>query len=170
MTPTLVTHGPVTCLNVTGLGEPGGAEYGSAVAALFAVAAALDSPPAMLEGRWWVEDERPPFEVPREQWRWHLMLNLPAAPAPGAVERARLRARPASAAVERVQVVTYTEGECVEALHEGPFSTEYVTLKLMEEFMTEHGLEVAGPHHELYLTPPDAAEPRTLLRQPVVPR
>ncbi|MEW9547293.1 hypothetical protein [Nonomuraea sp. NPDC050783] len=171
MTPTIATHGPVTCLNVTGMGEPGGREHTEAIRALYAVAAALGGPTAPLEGQWWVEDrERPALEVPREQWRWHLLLPLAErTPAEGALERARERSRPSGAAVDRVRLVTVTEGECVELLHEGPFSEEHLSLKVMEEFMAERGLTVNGPHHEIYLTALDHPSPRTLLRQPVRP-
>ncbi|MBN6054888.1 hypothetical protein JYK22_23330, partial [Nonomuraea sp. RK-328] len=161
------SYGPATSLSVTGMGEPGGSEHLAAIGALFAVAGGMGGPAGPLEGLWWAEDPRPGLEVERELWRWHLMLPLPAAPEPGAVEAAREAVRSPGSAVDRVRVVTYTEGRCVEALHVGPFSEEYVTLKAMEEFMAQRGLVVNGPHHEVYLTPLDDPEPRTVLRQPV---
>ncbi|WP_049576798.1 hypothetical protein [Nonomuraea sp. SBT364] len=167
MNPELVTHGPVTCLNVTGLGEPGGPEHTSAIRALYTVADGMGGPAGPLEGMWWVEDERPALQVPREQWRWHLLLPLPGLPEPGALELARERARPSGAAVDRVRVIAHTEGECVEMLHAGPFSEEHRTLAVMDAFMAEHHLVVNGLHHEVYLTPLDDPSPRTLLRQPV---
>jgi hypothetical protein len=169
MTPELTTLGPVTCLSVTGVGEPGGAEHGAAIRALYTVAPAMGGPAGPLEGLWWVEDEGPALEVPRDRWRWHLLLPVPAAAEPGALERAREATRPSGAAVDRVVVATYTEGECVELLHAGPFSEEYVSLKVMEEFMAERGLVANGPHHEVYLTAFDDPDPRTVLRQPVRP-
>ncbi|MEV1170407.1 hypothetical protein [Nonomuraea sp. NPDC049784] len=170
MIPAIATHGPVTCLSVTGLGEPGGSEHTAAIRALYTVAAALGAATGPLEGQWWVEDERPGLEVPREQWRWHVLLPLPAVPQQeGALERAREQSRASGAAVDRVRLVTVTEGQCVELLHEGPFSEEHLSLKVMEEFMAEHGLVVNGPHHEIYLSALDDPAPRTLLRQPVRP-
>ncbi|NUW33201.1 hypothetical protein HTZ77_17435 [Nonomuraea sp. SMC257] len=163
----LKTYGPATCLSVTGMGAPGGAEHVAAIGALFAVAGGMGGPAGPLEGLWWVEDPRPGLEVERELWRWHLMLPAAGALEPGALESARELVRSPGSAVDRVRVVTYTEGLCVEALHLGPFSEEYVTLKAMEEFMAERGLVVNGPHHEVYLTPLDDPEPRTVLRQPV---
>ncbi|MGV9772702.1 GyrI-like domain-containing protein [Streptosporangium sp. NPDC003464] len=167
MTVTTVHYGPTTCLNVTGMGEPGGAEHAGAIGALYAVAGAMGVPMPPMEGRWWVESDQPPLTVPREQWRWHLLLPLPAVPEAGALERAREAVRPSGAAVDRVQVVTFTEGECVEVLHEGPYSEEARSLKLLDEHMAEHGLVANGPHHEIYLTAFDVPEPRTVLRQPV---
>lgn len=168
MNPTITTHGPVTCLSVTGRGEPGGSEYQEALRALYTVGGPLGAGRAPLEGQWWVEDERPAFEVPREEWRWHLLLPLPDGPlADGAVERAREQARTACPAAYRVRLATVTTGECVELLHEGPFSEEPRTLKVMHDYLAEHGLIFNGPHHEVYLSPPDDPSPRTLLRQPV---
>ncbi len=95
--PELVSYGVVTCLNVTGLGEPGGAEHVGAVRALYAVAAGMGGSAGALEGLWWVEDERPALEVPRELWRWHLLLPLPGVPEPGGLERAREGARASTA-------------------------------------------------------------------------
>ncbi|MEV4807395.1 hypothetical protein AB0K18_46010 [Nonomuraea sp. NPDC049421] len=170
MTPRLVHYGPVTCLNVTGMGEPGGTEHLSAIHALSTVASAMDVRTGPLEGRWWVEDASgSPLDVPRDQWRWHLLMSLPDVPAPGAVDEARERSRPSGAPVDRVQVVTFTEGECVELLHVGPYSEEKSSLELMDAFMAEHGLIPYGLHHEIYLTPFTAATPETLLRQPVTP-
>jgi hypothetical protein len=167
MSPELVTYGPVTCLCVTGVGEPGGAEHVSAIRALYAVCAGMGGPAGPLEGLWWVEDERPPLEVPRREWRWHLLLPLPAGPEPGALEQARERARPSGAAVDRVLVMSHTEGECVQAMHAGPFSEEAVTLAVMDAFMAERGLVRNGLHHEVYVTGFDDPRPRVLLRQPV---
>ena len=169
MTPTITTHGPVTCLSVSGRGEPGGGEHVTAIQALYTVAAALGADHGPLEGQWWVEDERHGLEVPREQWRWHLLLPLPEVPGDGAVERAREEARASCAAVDRVRLATVTEGQCVELMHEGPFSEEHLSLKVMDEFMAEHGLVANGLHHEIYLTALDDPAPRTLLRQPVRP-
>ncbi|MEV0235966.1 hypothetical protein [Nonomuraea sp. NPDC050786] len=175
MTPTIATHGPVTCLNVTGMGEPGGSEHITAIGALYTVAAALGAGTGPLEGQWWVEDERHGLEVPRDQWRWHLLLPLQEEPLQeepqqeGALERARERSRAENPAVDRVRLATVAEGQCVELLHEGPFSEEHLSLKVMEEFMAEHGLVPNGLHHEIYLTALDDPSPRTLLRQPVRP-
>ncbi|GGP09470.1 hypothetical protein LDL08_15120 [Nonomuraea glycinis] len=106
MSPELVTRGPVTCVNVSGMGEPGGAEHLAAIRALYAVAAGMGGPAGPLEGLWWVEDERPALEVPRGLWRWHLLLPLAGEPQPGLLERVRERARPSGAAVDRGRAAT----------------------------------------------------------------
>ncbi|MDF5756705.1 GyrI-like domain-containing protein [Spongiactinospora sp. TRM90649] len=168
--PELAEFGPVSGLCVTGRGAPGGPEYQQCVRALYGVAAATGRPPAALEGRWWVEDDRPPLTVPREEWHWHLFLRLPAGFPPQDADRAREAARPSGATVDRVQFVTFTEGSCVQMTHHGSFADEAASLARMGEFMAANGLVHAGTHHEIYLTDPvrtpqDAL--RTILRQPV---
>lgn len=167
-TPKLIYCDTVTCLSVSGMGEPGGAEHVSAIGALYSVAMAMNAVVGPLEGRWWTEDaSRPPLEVPREYWRWHLLLALTEPPQSGTAESARERARASTAAADRVQVTTFTEGECVELLHRGPYSEEKKSLDMMETFMAEQDLVPNGLHHEIYLTDFNDPEPRTILRQPV---
>src|SRR5690606_26255387 len=124
--PELVEHGPVSCLAVTGRGEPEGAAYRESVAALYAVMGALGAPMVPLEGRWWVEADGSPFDVPRDQWWWHLCLRLPDGPMP--VDKACEQVRPRVPAACRVQHVTFTEGLCVQMLHRGPYSDEPASL------------------------------------------
>jgi hypothetical protein len=165
--------GPVTGLSVSGRGEPGGTEHAAATQVLYAMAGRLFGAPGMppLEGRWWVEDERPALVVPREEWRWHLFLPLPEAPIDVAVA-ARLPTRGLPVAAARVQLTMFNEGQVVHAMHHGPFADEPRTLARMETFMDEYGLVADGLHHEIYLSDPFGTEPakmRTILRQPVRP-
>jgi hypothetical protein len=79
-------------------GEPGGAAHLAAIEVLYAVtdgvralaaggSAEFRMPP--LEGLWWVEDGRPPLEVPREEWCWQLLLRMPEQAEGEWVEQAR---------------------------------------------------------------------------------
>ncbi|MFB4300491.1 GyrI-like domain-containing protein [Actinomadura sp. NTSP31] len=166
--PEIAEFGPVSGLAVTGRGEPGGAAYGASVGALYAVMGALGAPMVPLEGRWWVEDERSPFEVPRDEWWWHLFLRLPAG-ADGVGEAVE-QVRPGVPAAARVQHVTFAEGRCVQMLHRGPYADEPASLAEMAALMAAEGLAVNGLHHEIYLSDPnepDQAKARTILRQPV---
>jgi hypothetical protein len=167
--PELVEFGPVRGLGVTGVGAPGGPEHLAAIQALYAVAAQLlgDRLPS-LEGRWWVEDDRPPLTVPREQWRWHLFVRLPESIAPAAVDEARQATGLPTA--PRVQLVMFTEGSCVQAMHHGSYDQEPKTLARIDRFMQECGLVASGLHHEIYLSDVRETDPgkmRTILRQPV---
>jgi hypothetical protein len=181
--PEIAEFGPVRGLAVSGQGEPGGAAYGSAVHALYAVAGALTGmavqesghgfPMPPLEGQWWVEDERSPFDVPRAEWRWNLFLRLPDdLDAVRWADRAREAARVQTPAVSRVQLVSFAEGRCVQMLHRGPYADEPRTLARMDALMKAEGFVPNGLHHEIYLTDPrenaaQGTERRTILRQPV---
>jgi hypothetical protein len=180
-TPELVEFASVRGLGVTGQGEPGGPVYWECSQALYAVAgqvlalaaqAGVGLSMPVLEGRWWVEDDRSPFQVPREQWWWQLFLRLPDPVQSGWADQAREAAREAERlpAVSRVQLVTFTEGQCVQAMHHGPYADEPRTLALMEALMEQSGLVPNGLHHELYLSDVRETAPqkmRTILRQPV---
>jgi hypothetical protein len=165
--PELAEFGPVTGLAVSGRGAPGAPEHATATQSLYAVAGSLlggfprgEVPP--LEGRWWVEDERPALAVPRDEWRWHLFLQV-------AVPDSHLPPRGLPPAAARVQVTTFTEGPVVQVMHHGPFADEPRTLARMEAFMEQRGLVANGLHHEIYLSDPFTAGQtmRTILRQPV---
>ena len=89
----------------------------------------------------------------------------------GWADQAREAARRAGRlpAVPRVQLVIFTEGRCVQAMHRGPYAGEPRTLALMEAFMDQPGLVPTGLHHELYLSDMRETAPqkmRTILRQP----
>ena len=183
-TPELVDIAPAVGLAITGTGAPGGEsdlaqpphlaehsfEYSTKV--LYAVAGqvigiaaghGVGVPMPPLEGFWWVEDDRPPFEVPREEWHWRLFLPMPDTVDPAWVEQAKDRA-PRSAA--RVALITVHEGGSVQVTHHGPYADEPRTLAAMDAFMRSEGLARRGLHHEIYLTdfrttPPE--QTRTML-------
>ncbi|MGH3244531.1 MAG: GyrI-like domain-containing protein [Spirillospora sp.] len=166
--PELVEHESVSGLAVTGRGEPGGVAYGESVGALYAVTGALGAPMVPLEGRWWVEDERSPFDVPRDQWWWHLFLRL--LDDTKSVDQAREEVRSKVPAAGRVQHVTYADGRCLQILHHGAYADEPASLDRMYALMKDERLEPNGLHHEIYLSDPSETDPekmRTILRQPV---
>lgn len=171
--PGLVTLAPVLVLSIGGHGAPGAPAHLEAIRTLFGVVGALQEVCAVhgmpiaggpLEGLWWVDDERPALEVPREEWRWELLVEVPSSTPEAWISSARNVAHAGDAVLPTV----LDEGLCVEALHEGPFADEPRTLAVMDDFMRRNGLTMNGHHHEIYLTgvdtPPDAA--RTILRHP----
>jgi hypothetical protein len=177
-TPEVVGISPVRVLALEGRGAPGGTAHLGAIEALYSVmhgvqalaeeaAAFLISP---LEGLWWVDDDRPALEVPREEWRWQLLLRLPDQADSGWVDEARARAGDDA---RDVWLTTLAEGLCVQALHRGPYETEPETIAAMDALMEREQLTMNGRHHEIYLTavseqlPPH--EIKTILRQPVRP-
>ncbi len=178
-TPELQEIDPVRVLAVEGRGEPGGTAHLAAIEALYAVTEGVRAlaagsraefrvPP--LEGLWWVEDERPALEVPREEWLWQLLLRIPETADGEWVERAR---EAAGDEARDVRLTRLSEGLCVQALHRGPYETEPETIARMDALMKRENLTLNGRHHEIYLTavteqtPPERIE--TILRHPVRP-
>jgi hypothetical protein len=174
--PELVEIRPVRVLALEGRGAPGGAAHLGAIETLYAVmhgvqATAGETLPFLvppLEGLWWVDDDRPALEVPREEWRWQLLLRVPDQVESRWVDLARDQA---GGGARAVQLSTLAEGLCVQALHRGPYETEPETIAAMDALMEREQLTMNGRHHEIYLTAVSAQlrpeEIETILRHPV---
>lgn len=125
-----------------------------------------------LEGLWWADDMADFVSGAKERWKWTLMIMTPDWITPEMFEEAVAKAeakqgpRPASLRLE-----TYSEGDCVQIMHIGPYSEEAPTIaRLHGEYLPENGLEARGLHHEIYIGDPRKTAPeklKTVLRQPV---
>jgi hypothetical protein len=176
---------PMQFLMVDGHGDPNTAqEYQDALEALYAVAYKLkflskkrlekDYVVPPLEGLWWAEDMEA-FTVGRDKsaWDWTMMIMQPAWITPdlfdAGVEQVRKQKDPT--ALPKLRLETYHEGLSVQILHIGSYDDEGPTLqRLHAEFIPQNGYQMAGKHHEIYLSDPRRAAPeklRTVLRQPV---
>lgn len=170
-------------ITITHQGSPDSAHFTNAVEALYTVGYAVkaiwkkqgrDFTVAKLEGLWWVDSDEDALDVPREQWRWKLMIRLPAYVTANDVEEARVVA---AAKKEQLGVLlalltfdTMKEGPSVQMLHVGPYATEPETLGQMHQYMKERGWVQGGLHHEIYLSDPRKSDPSTMstiLRLPV---
>lgn len=125
-----------------------------------------------LEGLWWVDLDKPFAEVPREEWRWKLLIRLPDFVTLKMVENAKERVfkKKGIELVKEIKFEEIREGKCVQILHIGPYSTEEETIKKMRNFMKENNLIEKGFHHEIYLSDPSKTTPekmKTILRQPL---
>ncbi len=181
--PFLLTIAPAQYLVVEGRGEPGGDAFQSRAGALYATAFTLkftskaagrDYTVCKLEAQWWADgcDDGNFAAVPREQWRWKLMIRTPDFIGEAELAEAadKIRAKGQVEDVDEVRLERLGEGRCVQALHVGPYEEESRTVALMESFADEQGLAFAGRHHEIYLSDPRRVEParlRTILRLPV---
>jgi hypothetical protein len=172
----------VNALMVSGTGNPNTAPaYKEAVEALYAVSYALrfglkraqglEYKVRPLEGLW--QDN--PFEVDPQRTdlpRWTMLITQPPEVTPewmgwALEEVRRKKKRPA---LEHLRFETLAEGLVVQTLHVGPFSSEPVTVARLREFMAAQGLQIAGTHHEIYLSDIGRTRPerwRTILRYPV---
>ena len=170
-------------LTIEGKGAPGGEEFQAKVGVLYSLAYGVkmlmkkqekDFTVAKLEGLWWVDSDKPWYEVPREEWKWKLLIRMPEFVNSEIVEKARQETikKKKLEMIKEVKFETMREGKCVQILHVGPYSTEPESLAKMEKLMEEKNLVKNGVHHEIYLVmayPGKVPEERlkTILRQPV---
>jgi len=182
--PEAVEFDEISYLAIGGKGEPAGKEFISKVEALYPLAYGVknlckkqgnDFVVPKLEGLWWVESDKPASEVPREEWRWELLIRLPDFVTSEIVEKAKKEVfkKKSIELVKEIEFEKITEGKCVQIMHIGPYSAEPETIERMKGFMKENNSVENGTHHEIYLSDPRKVAPekmKTILRQPVKER
>jgi hypothetical protein len=190
--PELITLPRANYLAISGQGAPESAEYGQKLQALYSVVYGLkflakaqqqDFVVAKLEGLWWFDADKysavaivdTPTAIPRSDWYWRMLIQIPESIPADLVETAKAakRAKKQIPFVDEVAFLQYEEGLVVQMLHLGPFSNEHVTLQQIIDFCQANKLDKAGLHHEIYLsdfrrTKPEAL--KTILRESVKPR
>lgn len=182
--PEFVEFKDVQFLTILGKGEPGGDEFSSKVEAMYSLAYGVknickkqerDFTVPKLEGLWWVESNMPALEVPREEWRWKLLIRMPDFVSLDTVEKAKedVFKKKGIELIKEIKLKEINEGKCVQVLHIGPYSTEPETIEKMRDFMNKNDLVENGLHHEIYLSDPRKVmleKMKTILRQPVKKR
>jgi hypothetical protein len=87
-------------LAIEGKGAPGSREFTAKIEALYPLAYGVkslckrqdnDFSVPKLESLWWVESDKPAFEVPREEWRWKILIRMPKFVTSEIVEKSRQR-------------------------------------------------------------------------------
>jgi hypothetical protein len=190
-TPREVLLPSMRCLSVTGEGPPSAGEYQRAIAALYGVAYSLkmglefgqlEAPPrsfdyrvGALETIWWSASGGAFDMADADAVRWQALLTVPPFVSPGLVRRAKAMAsaKHPDVAYDRVALRSLREGRVAQLLHVGPYDAEAPTIERLREWIEEHGLVVAGKHHEIYLSDPRRSPPaklKTLIRLPVKTR
>ncbi len=182
--PALVKVPPFTYLMVDGAGDPAKAPaFREAIGALYSLAYTLkfmlkkergqDFRVLPLSGRYHADDPAVFLKGRKSEWKWTLMIPVPAVVTAADVKKARAAAmakKEASPALPLVRRETLREGLCVQILHRGPYAEEKPTIERMHAFVAAQGLAFAGAHHEIYLSDPNRSAPekmKTILRQPV---
>jgi hypothetical protein len=170
---------------VDGHGDPNKAqEYQDALEALYAVAYKIkfiskkvfgkDYVVPPLEGLWWADDmDTFTISQDKSKWDWTMMIMIPDWITKevfiDAVKQVRKGKNPAS--LNKIRLETYHEASAVQIMHVGSYDDEAPTLAIMHnEFIPQHGYEMNGKHHEIYLSDPRRVAPeklKTVLRQPV---
>ena len=169
-------------LMIDGKGEPGGPLYAEAVEALFSVSytvkfmvkkgdIGIDYGVMPLEGLWWAENMEDFVTDKRENWQWSMMIMQPELVTKALVDAAleQVEAKKGLPALPRIRYASFEEGQCAQILHVGPFSEEAPTIEKLHAWIREQGHELAGKHHEIYLSDIRRAAPerwKTIIRQP----
>jgi len=183
-TPEVVEFDEAQFLTIEGKGAPGGKEFTAKVEALYPLAYGVkkickkrdkDFGVPKLEGLWWVESDKPALEVPREEWKWKLLIRMPEFVTSEYVEKIKPEVikKKNIELVNEIKFEKITEGKCVQVLHIGPYSTEPESLAKMKKMMEENNLIERALHHEIYLSDPRRVpeeKMKTILRQPVKER
>jgi len=179
----LIEVPPMNFLMIDGHGDPNtSTEYAEAIGALYAVAYALkfrvkrsigvDYVVMPLEGLWWIDDPAQFDMDNREAWKWTSMIMQPEYVTGAMYEEAvaEVKKKKGLEALDRMRFESYQEGLSVQILHIGPYSEEGPTIAKLHDYIREHGYQLNGKHHEIYLSDPRRTAPerlKTILRQPV---
>jgi hypothetical protein len=179
--PVVLELKPATYLAIAGQGAPGGAIFTAKIGALYAMAFTIkmtrkfagrqDYAVCKLEAQYFFECD--PAKIPKDQWRWQLMIRTPDFISQDDLQRAAsaLLNKGKSPEVKEVKLESLPAGRCVQMLHVGPYERIGETVALMRAYTDQNGLQFCGPHHEIYLSDPRRVPPeklKTILREPVV--
>ena len=178
-----VTIPEMNFLMVDGKGEPGSPDYSAAVEALYKVSytvkftirklqGGLDYGVMPLEGLWWADDMSDFVRGEKSNWIWTMMIMQPELVTEELIQAAidQVKTKKSLTAMDKLRFENFCEGRCAQILHVGPFSDEGPTIQRLHSFINESGHEIAGKHHEIYLTDIRRAAPenwKTIIRQPM---
>lgn len=171
-------------LMVDGKSDPNTAqEYADAVEALFTVAytlkfmvkkgaLAIDYGVMPLEGLWWADDMSKFSTEDKSNWLWTMMIAQPPFVTPAMVETAiaEVKRKKNPASLSRLRFEAFSEGQCAQIMHIGPFSEEGPNIARVHDFIAASGSRLRGKHHEIYLSDIRKAAPskwKTIIRQPM---
>ena len=184
--PVIVDVPKMNFLMVDGTGDPNAsAAFQETVNALYGVAYTLkfslkkqggaDFAVMPIEGLWWGADLRNFVTSDKSDWNWTLMIAMPdvVTAEQGRTAMEELAKKKEVPALARLRFESFHEGGAVQILHVGPYAAEQPTVERLVQFAAEKGLELAGKHHEIYLSDPRRCAPeklKTVIRHPVRPR
>lgn len=172
--------------------EPEG-EYGRAVAVLYGISYTIKMsykgsrkvdgffeyvvPP--LEGFWWMEGGAPGVDYRNKSgFNWISIIRVPEFVTEEVFTWAKEEAqRKKGIDTSLAELITVSEGLCVQCLHIGSYNEEPATVAKMDHYRMEQGYENdisdRRRHHEIYLSDPRKVSPermKTVIRHPVRPK
>ena len=189
--PEIINVPKANYIAVRGKGDPNeeGGSYQQAVGVLYAVAYTLKMsyktdykiegffeyvvPP--LEGFWWQDGIDGVNYSDKSSFNWISVIRLPdfitEKDFKWAVETATKKKKLDCSSAE---FLTVDEGLCVQIMHIGSYDDEPASVKLMDDYIKEHGYEndinQVRLHHEIYLSDPRKTEStkwKTVIRHPI---
>ncbi|MEO9869900.1 GyrI-like domain-containing protein [Ekhidna sp.] len=114
-----------------------------------------------MEGFWWIDGglkaQHKFAQTPANEWNWKIIIRMPDFVEGDHYYRAvqKVKAKnPDLLDNDEVKYELINEGRCVQGLHIGSFYEEELTIAKIMQYIEENGLEVAGYHHEIYLSDP----------------
>lgn len=172
--------------------EPDG-EYGKAVAVLYGISYTIKMsykgsrkvdgffeyvvPP--LEGFWWMDGGAPGVDYRNKSgFNWISIIRVPEFVTEEVFAWAKEEAqRKKGIDTSLAELITVSEGLCVQCLHIGSYNEEPATVAKMDHYRMEQGYENdisdRRRHHEIYLSDPRKVSPermKTVIRHPVRPK
>lgn len=172
--------------------EPEG-EYGRAVAVLYGISYTIKMsykgsrkvdgffeyvvPP--LEGFWWMDGGAPGVDYRNKSgFNWISIIRVPEFVTEEVFAWAKEEAqRKKGIDTSLAELITVSEGLCVQCLHIGSYNEEPATVAKMDHYRMEQGYENdisdRRRHHEIYLSDPRKVSPermKTVIRHPVRPK
>ena len=172
--------------------EPEG-EYGRAVAVLYGISYTIKMsykgsrkvdgffeyvvPP--LEGFWWMDGGAPGVDYRNKSgFNWISIIRVPEFVTEEVFAWAKEEAqRKKGIDTSLAELITVSEGLCVQCLHIGSYNEEPATVAKMDRYLLEQGYENdisdLRRHHEIYLSDPRKVSPermKTVIRHPVRPK
>ena len=178
---------------VRGHGDPNEPEYGRAVAVLYGISYTIKMsykgsrkvdgffeyvvPP--LEGFWWMDGGAPGVDYRNKSgFNWISIIRVPEFVTEEVFAWAKEEAqRKKGIDTSLAELITVSEGLCVQCLHIGSYNEEPATVAKMDRYLLEQGYENdisdLRRHHEIYLSDPRKVSPermKTVIRHPVRPK
>jgi hypothetical protein len=135
-----------------------------------------------LEGLWWTAVDRPFDTSKKDKLIWTAMIRQPEFVTEEVFQWAvdELKKKKPQLDTSKARLEEFTEGLCVQMMHFGPYDTEAVTVKAIDDFAASNGyvnaISEVRPdgtirrHHEIYLNDPRKVAPekmKTVVRHPI---
>lgn len=135
-----------------------------------------------LEGLWWTKEDKKFDANQKDKLIWTSMIRQPEFVTDEVFKWAidELKKKKPNLDTSKARLQEFTEGTCVQMMHMGPYDTEAVTVKAIDDFAASNGYinaiskkSIEGiilRHHEIYLSDPRKVAPekmKTVVRHPI---